>query len=86
MTESQIIHEIRDILTAGAAIVAGVKAWLADNKSKRIEKGMTEIKLTLAQHQMQKQNQNITVNVGTANTAGSSKTEAVVIPFEEPQQ
>jgi len=86
MTGLEIIHEVRDILTAIAAIVAGVKAWLANNKSKRIEKDVSEIKVTLAQQQMQKQSQNITVNVGTANTAGSAKTEAAVIPFEEPQQ
>ncbi len=86
MTGLEIIHEVRDILTAIAAIVAGVKAWLANNKSKRIEKDVSEIKVTLAQQQIQKQSQNITVNVGTANTAGSAKTEAAVIPFEEPQQ
>jgi len=86
MTGLEIIHEVRDILTAIAAIVAGVKAWLANNRSKRIEKDVSEIKVTLAQQQMQKQSQNITVNVGTANTAGSAKTEAAVIPFEEPQQ
>ena len=86
MTGLEIIHEVRDILTAIAAIVAGVKAWLAKNRSKRIEKDVSEIKVTLAQQQMQKQSQNITVNVGTANTAGSAKTEAAVIPFEEPQQ
>jgi hypothetical protein len=86
MTGLEIIHEVRDILTAGAAIVAVVKAWLANNKAKRIEKDVSEIKVTLAQQQMQKQSQNITVNVGTANTAGSAKTEAAVIPFEEPPQ
>ena len=88
MTGLEIIHEVRDILTAGAAIVAGVKAWLANNKAKQIEKDVSEIKITLAQQQMQlqKQSQNITVNVGTANTAGSAKTEAAVIPFEEPPQ
>jgi len=86
MTGLEIIHEVRDILTAIAAIVAGVKAWLANNKSKRIEKDVSEIKVTLAQQQIQKQSQNITVNVGTANTAGSAKTEAAVIPFEEPPQ
>jgi len=86
MTGLEIIHEIRDILTASAAIVAGVKAWFANNKAKRIEKDVAEIKIALAQQQMQKQSQNITVNVGTANTAGSAKTEAAVIPFEEPPQ
>jgi hypothetical protein len=86
MTGLEIIHDVRDILTAGAAIVAGVKAWLVNSKAKRIEKDVAEIKVTLAQQQMQKQSQNITVNVGTSNTAGSAKTEAAVIPFEEPPQ
>jgi len=84
MTGPEIIHEIRDILTASAAIFAGAKAWLANNKSKRIEKDIAEIKLTLVQQQLQKQSQNITVNVGTASTAGSAKTEATVTLSEEP--
>lgn len=83
MTGLELIHEIRDIVTAIAAIVAGVKAWLANDKSKRIEKDVTEIKTILAQQQMQKQSQNITVNVGTAKTGGGAKTEAAVIISEE---
>jgi dihydroxyacetone kinase-like predicted kinase len=83
MTGLEIIHEVRDILTAGAAIVAGIKAWLANNKAKRIEKDVSDIKITLAQQQMQKQSQNITVNVGTASTSGGAKTEAVVTLSEE---
>lgn len=86
MTGLEIIHEVRDILTASAAIVASVKAWLVNNKAKQIEKDVAEIKVTLAQQQMQKQSQNITVNVGTSNTAGSAKIAAAVIPFEEPPQ
>ena len=84
MTGLEIIREVRDILTAGAAIVAGIKAWLADEKAKRIEKDVADIKVTLAQQQLQKQSQNITVNVGTS--AGSEKKEATLtLSSEEPE-
>ncbi len=85
MTGLEIAKNIGEVLTGTAAIVAGVKAWLADNKSKRIEKSVSEIKIAIAQQQAQKQSQNITVNVATS--AGSAKTEAanVILSSEEPQ-
>ena len=86
MTGLEIAKNIGEVLTGTAAIVAGIKAWLADNKSKRIEKDVSEIKIAIAQQQAQKQSQNITVNVATS--AGSPITEAasrVILSAEEPQ-
>jgi hypothetical protein len=85
MTGLDIFRDIRDILTAIAAIVAGIKAWLADSKSKRIEKEVSEIKIMLVQQQTQKQTQNINVNVGTG-TAGDSTEGAVTLSDSEGEE
>jgi hypothetical protein len=84
MTGWEIIHDVRDVLTATAAIVAGIKAWAADKKSKRIESAIGEIKIALAQQQAQRQAQNITVNVGT--TGGAGTVPAQPITFSDPDE
>jgi hypothetical protein len=76
MTGLDIFRDVRDILTAAAAITAGIKAWLANNKAKQIEHEVSEIKIMLVQQQTQKQSQNITVNVGTGSA--STNTEGAI--------
>jgi hypothetical protein len=84
VTALDILRESREAVTAIAALVAAVKSWLSDRKSKRIEGEVSNIKILLAQQQNQKQAQNITVNVGTG--ASSSKKEGQVTFSEEEEQ
>ena len=84
MNTLDFIRESREAVTAVAALVAALKSWLSDRKSKRIEKEVLDIKIMLVQQQNQKQAQNVIVNVGTS--ASSSKKEGLVTFSEEEEQ
>ena len=84
MTVAGIVGNVGEILTTAAAIVAGVKAWLVDTKSKRIEKQVSEIRAMLIQQQTQRQTQNITVNVGTGTASAQTEGAITISDSEEP--